>query len=181
MVIITYLNTAIVFSLIWVIIRTIFALKSRKLLLKREFQLLFVYICLIVSIRFTFFPFSKVNGMIQPLILNFSRIYPFRINLLPFVNLFDYPIFQEAILNLVGNITMFISAGIIWPLVYKELNTPARAIFAGIGISLFIELMQLPFYDRVTDIDDLILNTIGYLVGYSIFILIRHIIIKARN
>ena len=44
---------------------------------------------------------------------------------------------------------------------------------AGVGFSLFIEILQLPFYDRVTDIDDLILNSLGFLIGYGIFLLVK--------
>ncbi|MBQ1281708.1 MAG: VanZ family protein, partial [Oscillospiraceae bacterium] len=72
-----------------------------------------------------------------------------------------------------GNSAMFIPVGVIWPAVYRELRTHGRAITAGIGFSLCIELLQLPFYDRVTDIDDLILNTLGYLAGYGILLLVR--------
>ena len=68
---------------------------------------------------------------------------------------------------------MFIPIGIIWPIVYKELNTHKKVIAAGIGFSLFIEILQLPFYDRVTDIDDLILNSLGFLTGYALYVLVK--------
>ena len=37
------------------------------------------------------------------------------------------------------------------------------------GFPLFIELSQLPFYDRCSDIDDLILNTVGIFIGALIY------------
>lgn len=178
---ITYPAVIIFISLIWIIFRTISYLKRRKILWKREIQLLLVYICLIVISRFVFFPFSKVNGVIQPLIFDPARIYPFRINVYPLIHLADYAIRREAVLNLVGNITMFIPVGVIWPVVYKELNTHRKAIAAGVGFSLIIELIQLPFFDRVTDIDDLILNSLGYTIGYFMFVLIRFLIQKAKS
>lgn len=165
-------------SFIWISNRFCLYKKSKQINWKREFQLLLVYICIIVIARFTFFPFSKVDEKIQPLIFDLERLYPFRINLEPFIHLFDYSIYNEAILNLVGNTTMFIPLGIVWPAVYKDLNTPIKVIVAGIGFSLCIEILQLPFYDRVTDIDDLILNTSGFLIGYFIYLLIR--IVKKR-
>ena len=67
---------------------------------------------------------------------------------------------------------MFIPVGIIWPIVYKELDTHKKVIAAGVGFSLCIEILQLPFFDRVTDIDDLIMNSAGYLVGYGICLLV---------
>jgi glycopeptide antibiotics resistance protein len=73
---------------------------------------------------------------------------------------------------------MFIPLGIVWPIVYKDLDTPLKIIAAGIGFSLLIEIVQLPFYDRVSDIDDLILNSTGYIIGYVIYLLVKKI--KAR-
>ena len=132
-------------------------------------------LCIIVVARFTFFPFGKVDGKVQPLILDIANIWPFRINLIPFVNLFDYPKFSEALINLIGNTTMFIPIGVIWPIVYKELNTHKKVIAAGVGFSLCIEILQLPFAVRVSDIDDLILNSTGFVIGYGVYLLVKKI------
>lgn len=37
-------------------------------------------------------------------------------------------------------------------------------------ISLCTEILQLPFPARATDIDDLILNMLGILIGYGIYV-----------
>ena len=47
----------------------------------------------------------------------------------------------------------------------------ALTIAASLGISLFIESTQLPL-PRTTDVDDLILNTTGALIGYGLYRLI---------
>ncbi len=173
MIYISYTAMIIAISVIWILVREIICVKHKQINWKREAQLLLVYICLIVVARFTFFPFATVDGKIQPLILHTANIFPFRINVAPFVNLFDYPELSSALLNLIGNTTMFIPIGIVWPIIYKELNTHKKVIAAGIGLSLFIEILQLPFYDRVTDIDDLILNSLGFLIGYGLYVLVR--------
>ena len=90
-------------SVLWIAVRAFFALRNKKLIVKRELQLILVYICLIVVARFTFCPLRKVDGVIQPLLFDPANILPFRINLIPFVNLFDYDIFSEAIINFIGN------------------------------------------------------------------------------
>lgn len=172
---ITYKAALLAISIIWLIVRIFILSKSKSINLKREAQLILVYICLIVVARFTFFPFEKLNGKIQPLILDAANIIPFRINMIPFVNITDYEKLFEAKLNIIGNTAMFIPIGIIWPIVYSELNTPAKAIGAGILFSLCIELLQLPFYDRVTDIDDLILNSLGFIIGYGIYCAVKAI------
>ena len=160
-------------SLLWILNRILVWKKTGAFSLKREAELILVYICLVVVARFTFFPFSKVDGKVQPLIFDPVQMWNFRINLLPLVYLMDYEVLWEMKINIIGNITMFIPIGIIWPAVFRKLDTHKKVIAAGVGFSLFIEILQLPFYDRVTDIDDLILNSLGYLIGYGIFLLVR--------
>ena len=172
---ISYAAMLLAISIIWLVTRAYIWTKHKNPGSKRELQLLLVYICLIVVARFTFFPFEKLNGKIQPLILDTANIIPFRINLAPFVNITDYEKLFEVKLNIIGNTAMFIPIGIIWPSVYKELNTPAKAIGAGMLLSLCIEVLQLPFYDRVTDIDDLILNSLGFIIGYGIYAIVKGI------
>lgn len=169
---ITYPEMLLAISALWIAARAFLAVKNKRFDIKRELQLLLVYICFIVVARITFFPMRKVDGIIQPLVFDAANAFPFRINLIPLVNLFDYPKMSEAVINFVGNTTMFIPIGIIWPIVYKELDTPIKTIAAGAGLSLFIEILQLPFYDRVSDIDDLLLNTLGFAAGYGIYRLI---------
>ena len=170
---ISYSSVMVGITVLWILVRGMVCLRQRKYSLKRELQLLLVYICVVVVTRFTFFPFSKVDGQVQPLLFDASRIFPPRINLLPVVYLFDYPIFREALINFIGNTAMFIPLGIVWPSVFKKLDTHGKVIAAGVGYSLLIEIFQLPFFDRVSDIDDLLLNSLGFLIGYGIYLLVR--------
>ena len=100
-------------------------------------------------------------------------MFPPRVNLVPLKYLLDYLIVGEAVLNTVGNIAMFVPIGIIWPLVFRQLDRHKKVIASGMGLSLCIEILQLPFFDRVTDIDDLILNSLGFLVGYGSYLLAK--------
>ena len=172
---ISYLQMVIVISTIWIIIRLFCWLKAKELDWKREIQLLLVYICIVVVVRFTFCPFGKVNGKIQPLLFDREKAFPLWLNLKPFVYLFDYPTMKEALLNLIGNTAMFIPLGIVWPTVFKKLNTPGKVITAGVGVSLTVEILQLPFFNRATDVDDLILNSTGFVIGYGIYLLVKKI------
>ena len=172
---ISYLTMVIIISALWLLVRAAVWIKNRRIDWKRELVLMLVYICLIVAARFTFCPFGKVDGKIQPLVFDAANAFPFRINLEPLVHLFDYEQRSDATLNLIGNVTMFIPMGIVWPSVYKELNTHIKVIAAGVGLSLFIEVLQLPFFDRVSDIDDLILNSTGFIIGYGIYLLVKFI------
>lgn len=170
---ISYLQMVVAISVIWVIIRAICWAKAKGIEMKRELQLLLVYICIVVVVRFTFCPFGKVEGKIRPLLFDPEKVFPLWVNFRPFIYLFDYPTMREALLNLIGNTAMFLPLGIVWPGVFKKLNTHGKVILAGVGVSLTIEVLQLPFFGRSTDIDDLILNTLGFLIGYGIYLLVK--------
>ena len=94
--------------------------------------------------------------------------------------MFDYPTKREILLNLIGNTTMFIPLGIVWPAVFKKLEKPWKVMAAGVGVPLVIETVQLPFYGRCTDIDDLIMNTTGFLIGYGIYLLVKTAVRKKK-
>ena len=172
---ITYPSIIIAISIAWVIVRFLVNKKENNFRWKRELQLMLVYICIVVVTRFTFFPFSKVDGKVQPLLFDAAIMFPPRMNLVPMVNLLNYEIFREMLINVIGNTAMFIPLGIVWPSVFKKLDTHKKVIAAGVGYSLCIEILQLLFYDRVTDIDDLILNSLGYLIGYGLYLLVKTI------
>lgn len=178
---IPYSAMLIVISAIWLLVRAIVWIKEKRFYWKRELLLLLVYVCIVVVVRFSFCPMAKVNGKLQPLVFDAAKAWPFRINLVPFVNLLDYTSRRELILNIVGNSTMYIPLGVVWPIVYKKLDKPWKVLVAGVGFSLCVEVLQLPFYDRVTDIDDLLLNFIGFLAGYGLYLLVRTIIRKTSK
>ena len=172
---IPFIFLEIVFTTIWIINRIRIWISQKQIDWKHEAVLLLMYINLAVIIRFTFFPMSKVDGRVQPLIFDAATAFPFRVNLFPLVNLFDYDSKRDLLLNVIGNVAMFIPSGIVLPIIYKRLDTFVKVLLAGGGISLCIEIIQLPFSVRATDIDDLILNTVGVIVGYGIYALIRYI------
>jgi len=64
-----------------------------------------------------------------------------------------------------GNIFMFIPFGTLLVLLSKRCQKLYVTLLSGAGLSLFIELLQL-FSVRITDINDIILNTAGTLCGF---------------
>lgn len=88
-------------------------------------------------------------------------VLDFSINLIPFLDLMNSPF--QYILNLI----LFLPIGILPPLLWRQFQKPRNIILLGFLLSLFIEIAQL-FNFRTTDIDDLIMNTLGAAVGYLI-------------
>ena len=159
------------FTAVWLLLRVIVWLKNGKIDWKREAQLLLMYVNLFVIIRFTFYPFFRVNGKIQPLIFDPAALLRPRLNLVPFVLLFDYDVKKELLINVIGNTALFIPSGVILPILYPKLNSFWKVLAAGALLSLCIEILQLPFPARATDVDDLILNVAGVVIGYGIYAL----------
>jgi len=65
---------------------------------------------------------------------------------------------------LLGNIVMFMPLGFFPKLLYRKWSW-WKSLLLGFGVSVSIELAQL-FTTRSTDIDDVILNTLGALLGW---------------
>lgn len=172
---ISFVGLECFFTAVWLLCRIIVWIKQRHISWKREAALLLMYINLAVIIRFTFFPMSRVNGRVQPLIFDASTAFPFRLNLIPFVNLFDYDSRRDLPLNVIGNTAMFIPSGIVIPVIYRKLNNFWKAVAAAALISLCIEIIQLPFSVRASDVDDLILNVLGAAVGYVIYAAVKRL------
>lgn len=171
----SFLAGELSFTVIWLLCRGIVWIWQKKIVWKREAALLLMYVNLAVIIRFVFYPFFSVNGQVQSLIINTESVLPLRINLIPFVNIADYEITREAIINIIGNVCLFIPTGIILPILYKRLDRFWKVLLTGAGMSLAIEVIQLLLPGSVTDIDDLILNTAGVAIGYGIYQIARGI------
>lgn len=73
-----------------------------------------------------------------------------------------------AVLNLIGNVLIFLPIGLIVPTLWKNQRTLVNTIVVGFLISLFIEMVQMVL-PRATDIDDLILNTTGVVIGFLVY------------
>ena len=73
--------------------------------------------------------------------------------------------------NFPGNILMFVPIGLFAGLL---MDKPRwwKGTLLSLGLSFFIEFFQL-FVSRGTDVDDLILNTLGGLLGHGVFRLLR--------
>ena len=165
---ISFLSAELAYTAIWLLVRISIWKRQNRIDWKREAVLLLMYLNLAVIIRFVFFPRDLIDGHVQPLAFE-AAVFPLRINLLPLVHLLDYDSIRDVIWNVVGNAVMFIPSGIVLPIIYRQLNSFWKVVAAGAFLSLCTEILQLPFPSRASDIDDLILNTLGVVVGYGIY------------
>ncbi len=113
----------------------------------------------------------------------FSPGVPFQggINLIPVVESWRLFLFylekgmwSAILINFPGNIIMFIPIGFFAGILSDKPRWWKGTLMA-FALSLFIETAQL-FVARGTDVDDLILNTLGGLMGHGLFLLFRRYI-----
>lgn len=78
-----------------------------------------------------------------------------------------------ALVNLAGNIVMFLPLGFLPPLLFSGLRRWYRMLPAAAGIIAAAELLQMLLLVGTCDVDDLILNLLGTAAGYGLFALTK--------
>ena len=78
----------------------------------------------------------------------------------------DQDLIIHAVVNLVGNVVMFIPLGFYVPYLNKGLHNFFKAMFFVLFLILTVEIVQYFTYLGTCDIDDVILNMGGALIGY---------------
>ncbi len=176
---ITYNEMLLAITVTWILVRAAVCSKNKKFELGHEMRLLLFYVCIIVIARFVYFPLHRTDGRIGTLIFDPERLLPPWLNLTPFT--FIHQRYDGWEINIIGNLTMFIPVGIVLPVCFKRLDNVIKVVLVGFGMTLFIELSQLLFYDRGTDVDDVILNTIGTFIGAALFFTIKELRQRRRK
>lgn len=107
------------------------------------------------------------------------------INLIPFRTIIDYLFNEDVIVrsfafsNIMGNIAIFIPLGIYIPLLINKKSIFTNSAIVAL-ISLCVEIVQYILVIGTADVDDIILNTIGGLLGILIFKLV-YLIFKDKS
>ena len=141
----------------------------------------FVYIFAVLQLTGYFILFKEISSHDWWDKMNHRIIRHDRVNLEPFKTIDIYQTFGKQVL---GNFVMLLPLGIYLPLLYTRLRK-AYSFFAVLLIcflvSVCIELLQLATSYRSTDIDDVILNTLGGCTGFIIYLLIKTIIAPKKS
>ena len=135
--------------------------KGRDVLLVNT--LLYIYLSFVLY--FTLMPIIAA----LPFLLN----HPYKpMNLVPFI---DVTMGRGDFLRqIVLNVIMTVPFGFLFPLTRNRTAQFGRTVFFCFLMSLGIELLQ-PFFDRNSDITDLITNVIGGVLGYGLYVIFKPI------
>ena len=162
----------------------IFAFNLRNKTFKEIIICTLMYIYGIFVVHITIFPIPLDSIGAEILRISSSDNY---INLIPFNGLFEYDKYS-FIRQVVGNIVMFIPLGLLLPLLAQKYRNIKVIIKYSLFTSLLIEIAQLIISIivikgafRVFDIDDLIMNVLGGIIGYVLYSNLRTIFEKSSK
>ncbi|MDQ0257537.1 glycopeptide antibiotics resistance protein [Evansella vedderi] len=137
--------------------------------------LLFIYLIVLFYITLFAWNYGASLGPVGP----GGRNY----NLDPFFSIYRIAVYSPSWVDpfriLVGNVLLFIPFGFLLPLFVERWKTndkPVRmfpVVVAAMCLSIAIEINQFVFTYRVANIDDVILNTTGALIGVIAYRLMR--------
>jgi glycopeptide antibiotics resistance protein len=132
---------------------------------------------------FVFYLLGVTGLVLFPLYIVFdgtSQIRTGTVNFIPVIETLrmvtsssDSFMFKFSLKNIVGNFLLLLPLGFFLPLLWKRFYKLKNTMLLGLMVSFGIEMLQfleaLLGNHRRSDIDDLILNTLGLWVGYLIF------------
>lgn len=111
--------------------------------------------------------------------ISYEQMLMRNINTTPFYTIKNYlrvivdrtndSVYIHCLINLLGNILLFIPIGILIPKLWKKLRNFFKFFFICLLMILAVELIQLFALLGSCDIDDVILNMTGLTAGYIIW------------
>lgn len=181
---------SIIFCILYVIIKIIYCKKKLiKIEYKKEIINIIFYSYLAGLLSQTILPIINIGIVDGKVFIDIATYGNGRINIIPFRTIMEYvkgindtrgiETVSISKINVIANIGLFIPFGLLFPVCVRKIDNK-YTILIGTLLSLFIEVIQI-FIKRGTDIDDVILNTIGVLVGWLIFIFVLRPRYKAKN
>lgn len=140
---------------------------------RRFIVVIFLCLYLVILSHQILFKFLPLEVIVNHLTLNFeNERFWGNNNFIPFKTIYQYLFsatnlsFSIRIQNLAGNIIGFIPFGFLMPLLSRKFLNLKVITLTTFCLSLVYELTQLVFRFGSFDVDDLILNTLGGVVGY---------------
>lgn len=144
--------------------------KSAPAVMARIFYWILFIIYILAMIYFMFF--AEELGRTASDRYSYN-LQPFK-EIARFVKYYHLLGFKAVMANLLGNVAAFVPFGLFLPILSRHNYKFLGVTFLTFDLSLCIELVQLVSKVGSFDVDDLILNTIGGMIGYFCFIFVKN-------
>ncbi len=145
--------------------------------MKKNHPALWKFLFIIYTLCMLFLLFGRSRGHIPG--LTYEEQLKLSTNLTPFLTIRNYlhvvfhgsneALVTHCIVNLVGNVFLFIPAGCFLPMLFDKQRNFLLFFVTCTGIMLSVELIQLLTLLGSFDVDDLILNLSGMTLGYFLY------------
>ena len=141
----------------------------RKVICRKILYIIFVLYLLVLFKIILFKYFSPINTL--KIIFSGGENGFRSLNLKPFTIFADFGEIMQSgqilrgIANTFGNVCVFAPLGYFLPLLFRSFHKTHRVLLAALGLSLFFEAAQYFCYLGTADVDDVMLNFVGALIG----------------
>lgn len=145
---------------------------------------LIIYLCVLIRLIIFKYPIPVLRGIMDEWELSNAKAGVSTANLTLFKSIRMYIRYYGRINgfdNLFGNVLAFMPLGIMIPVSFPEVNRWWMILLHSFWLSLCIELFQLVSHFGAFDVDDILLNTLGSLLGFVGFLLIRFVYRKVHR
>jgi len=143
----------VICSIIFVSLRVTFLIKSDKKIYIHKELLMYLFGIYIMCL-FT--------------VVTYGDVQSYGSNYIPFKEMFRYTLWSNLFIkNVLGNMIMFVPYGFFLGY-FVKVNKIYAVVFLSSLVSITVEIIQKNI-GRVFDIDDIILNVVGSLIGFIIY------------
>ena len=140
---------------------------QRKTLQKTIYYMLFVIYSL--TMLWLLFGRRQYHRDMMDMLVNLQPLKTIRAYLYVLQNREEVYLLRIAAFNLFGNVVLFIPYGIFLPYLFNRLRSLWKVMLFGAVTIVCVELLQIATLRGSCDVDDLILNMMGILIGYIVF------------
>ena len=97
----------------------------------------------------------------------FTNFIPFK-TIIENVQRYAHGYWYLSTVNLLGNLALFVPMGMSLPCLFKKLNRFWKVILTVLGMVVLVEIVQGILRVGSVDIDDVLFNVVGAMIGYGL-------------
>jgi len=143
--------------------------------------MLTTYVCALVAVTLFPIPFqAELLDVRRTKQVLFNNYYPFR----TISEVLAHGDARVLLLQLGGNLLLLMPLTLLLPILFKRFRSFKSTIIVATAVSLIIEFLQLAisavigFTYRNADVDDILINVFGAMIGYGVYTVIAKIIFR---
>lgn len=143
-----------------------------------------IYLCVLIRLIVFKYPVPVLRGIMDEWELSNAKAGVSTANLILFKTIRMYIRYYDRLNgfdNLFGNVLAFMPLGFLIPVSFPGIDRWWMIVLHSFWLSLCIELFQLVSHFGAFDVDDILLNTLGGLLGFFAFLMIRFVYRKVHG